>query len=162
MKCTTMLLIVILLLTGNLFADEQKALPTDTELFAWFNSLSYTNKIVELRKLDNVERAIPQVTFPEFGAALQKNGDLVVFPILAPISIKIAHLSYGVDPPVLTFKSFSAPQNVNWEKWIFVPLACAAMGCLGTGISGDGNWVHYVVSGGIGFGLGLLIAFIID
>src|SRR4030042_6258171 len=119
------------LLCVSLFAQEKA--PTDQELLSKYNAMTLVQKIAILRFAYEMNNAIPELPFPDYGAVLDKDsGKLIVYPVdkegkpNPSVILTIASLKYKIAFPTLIYDNFYKPKAPSWEKYVVFPLVCGA------------------------------------
>jgi hypothetical protein len=110
---------IILLIGINIFAfGDVYEPPTDAQLLAWWQRLTPIEQLAELRKLDNIEHAIPTVSPLDIVPILMDNGDLVL-SIQSPVNVKIDYLEYDIHLSDMIVQGFyktgsTLPEILTW------------------------------------------------
>jgi len=104
---------ILLLIVINLFAFGDSPVyepPTDAQLWSWWNRLTPAEQLAELRKLDNVEHAVPEVSGMDLVPILLDSGDLVL-TMQSPVLVKIDYLEYAITFPDQIVSKFYIPDK---------------------------------------------------
>lgn len=106
MRKLSIVLLIALVTISSVFAGDYEP-PEDSQLFAWWISISWAEKLDTLRFVDIVEHTEPEIVFPRYAATLDKDGTLFIFPAEDKnFTIKIYTLEYEGEMPVYTIENF--------------------------------------------------------
>lgn len=97
--------------------------PTDDELAGWWESLSRTERLAELRKLDAVEHATPELDSPTL-ILLQLSDGMIHGYFTDPLRVRIAHLEYEITLPRAAIAGKPATRV---GPWFFAGVAAGAL-----------------------------------
>jgi len=123
--------ICLMLLSGFVAnATEPYQPPTDDELAAWWEALPREERLAELRRIDEIDHATPDLAEPRLVVLQTENGTIHAY-FDGQLGIDIAgHLQYQVTLPQVTVKG-TPQQNV----WCWFGTGAAAGILLAIGIS---------------------------
>lgn len=156
-KLNMILLIVFLTvsLQANDFRDNYTP-PTDNQLLEWWNSLDQEARILELRKLDEIENSIPKIDMPKLIAILTKRGDLIIKQS-QPITVRVSYLEYEVNLKAQKINEFYSPRK--GFKDFFLPISLGmASALMGSFVTGNAKPEHLLFSGLQGASLGFIVS----
>ena len=89
--------------------------PTDDELAGWWESLTRDERLTELRKLDRVERATPELTTPRLTIVQLRDGTIHAF-YTNTMTVRIAHLAYEITLPDASIAG-ERPRDIRPAFW---------------------------------------------
>lgn len=123
-------LIAGVLLLGMVQAIWAFDSPTDEELASWWESLSRTERLAELRKLDEIEHAQPQLDEPRLIIIQTESGKIHSY-FSGPLLVDIAgHLQYEITLPEATAQGIRK-RNV----WVWAGVGAGAGVCATIGFT---------------------------
>jgi hypothetical protein len=135
--------------------------PTDAQLRAWWGTLTPEQQTQEIRKLDDIERAVPEILMPYYGAVLLKNGDLVIFPEEEIMYINIDYLRYAVTLKEYKLDGFYLPDTKDFMDYFTSISLGVCIGLIGTLVVQNAEPWQYAVSGLCGGIMGFVIVILI-
>lgn len=138
------ILLLIVIITINIQANEYIP-PSDEELSAWWKSLTWEERIAELRKLDIIEHTIPEVIMPDVSAILSNQGGLYI-SFLNPIEVKIHTLYYSITMNTYKISDFHISKEKDFLDYCLPVFFGAGIGLIGTAIVNDSEPWHYGIS----------------
>jgi hypothetical protein len=102
--------------------------PTDEELAGWWESLTTVERLAEIRKLDQIEHAQPELTEPRLVIVQVEDGTIHSY-FDGPLGIGIAgHLQYEIELP--SAEGQGTPVRRVWT-WFGAGAAAGALVVLG-------------------------------
>lgn len=133
---------------------------SDQEVREYWSTLTENQKIDEIRKLGILEHSIPVFRNVSYIAILTDNGDLKIYPEFPVSELIIGYLTYEVILPEYLMEDFYKPENKGFFDYVISMGLGAISGIIGTAITGEDIWWKYLISGGIGFGIGFIFEYI--
>jgi len=105
-------------------------LASDQGLIEWWESLTYEQRLEEIKKYDSIEHALPEVEPGDLVIILDDNGDLILSQ--QEIIIGIDYLSYKITLEERIIEDFHIEENQDY----LIPLLIA----FGIGLSIGLTW----------------------
>jgi len=91
-------------------------LTSDQDLIEWWESLTYEQRLEEIKKYDSIEHALPEVEPGDLVIILDDNGDLILSQ--QEIIIGIDYLSYKITLEERIIENFHIEEKPNFTPYL--------------------------------------------